>query len=219
MVNNAQKLKILTLIFLSIIFGEATAAGQVDIIGIIGLNGGGDTMVSLDDEDEGNEWDSISDVRAGSYLTLKLGMIYSPSIDSPKAQDIDFQKWEIQASLGWQVNNIDNRRIGNHYNIDEGSDSHTKFSNYPIDIIGFYKFHILRLGAGLSYHLNPGLESDELPPGLDGNFDNALGVIFEIDYLIRNLFLVGLTYEIVEYQNSSKTFSGNNLGAFVGIRF
>ncbi len=224
MINFTQKLNLLSLIFLSIFFANAEAAGQVDVIGVIGLNGGGDTLMTVKDdeadEEDNEKWNSeLLDIRAGSYLTLKLGMVYSPSNDSPKSQDIDFQKWEIQTTLGWEVNNIDNRRVGSNYNIDEGSTSHARFSSYPIDIIGFRKFHILRIGAGVSYHLNPKLEGNKLPVGLDGNFDNALGIIFEIDCLIRNLFLVGLTYEIVEYQSSSDTFSGNSLGAFAGIRF
>ncbi|MGD9212011.1 MAG: outer membrane beta-barrel protein [Desulfobacteraceae bacterium] len=192
------------IIFLVIIFSGSALAQERNIngaetfnkpfslIGTMGISFGGDEFPSDEEDDEGH-------ISAGEAFAWKLGVVLQPHMLPPQ--------WEIQVALGWKME-------GEYEDDTDGI-----FSRYPIDIMGYYKFNKLRCGAGLTYHLNPKYEGNNVPSNVDGDFDNALGLILGLDYQIGNHFLVGTNYEIIAYESATDTFNGNNLSISLGLRF
>lgn len=185
-----------------------TAAGEVDLLGTFGWSRGGDTLTNINAaalEEDDLSSDDAKAFRAGNGIAIKLGAVYSPSDE--------FNDWEVQITFGWKRSKF-SEDDANYSNFDD-----LEFSRFPLDIMGFYRFHILRFGAGLTYHINPVLGGDGLASQVDGNFDNSLGVILGVDIMIRNLFIVGLNYEIIDYRSSTEQVDANNFGLYAGIRF
>ena len=170
---------------------------RFSLVGTLGINLGGDELPTDEDEKESDE----NDINAGDAFGFKLGVIVQPLAQYPK--------WEIQTTIGWKGEG--------KFNTDDNDDGH--FSRYPLDLMAFYKFNKLRCGAGLTYHINPKLEGDNLPSDVDGGFDNALGFVMGVDYLIANHFLIGANYEVIDYESDTEEANGNTLGVFVGFRF
>jgi len=169
---------------------------RFSFVGTLGLYLGGDVLTTDEDAKKSDE----NNIRAGDALGVKLGIIVQPFVQYPD--------WEIQTTIGWKGGGIVS-----------DDDDYKQFSRYPLDVMAFYKFSKLRCGAGLTYHFNPKLEGDNLPSDVDGDFDNALGFVLGIDYLIANHFLVGANYEIIDYESDTEKADGNSLGVFIGFRF
>lgn len=183
--------------------GVGSTHKRLSFVGMYGVNFGGDKFMTVKVEDVSvgdEEKDFEYDIRAGEGFVFKAGLAFEPFIQYPN--------WEIQTTIGWKARDVLNE--ASH----KGS-----FSRYPLDVMGFYKFSKLRCGGGLTYHLNPKLTGDDVPEGIDGNFENALGIILELDYTFFNHLLTGVTYEFIEYESDTDKFEGNNVGAFIGFRF
>jgi hypothetical protein len=175
-------------------------AKRVSFVGTLGLNLGGDELPTDEDANEREE----NDMKAGDGLSFKLGVIVQPFVQYPD--------WEIQTTIGW-------KEVGEFNTDDDDDGDFSTFSRYPLDLMAFYKINKLRCGAGLTYHINPKLEGDKLPSDVDGDFDNALGFVMGVDYLIGNHFLVGANYEIIDYESDTEEANGNNMGVSIGFRF
>ena len=62
----------------------------------------------------------------------------------------------------------------------------------------FYRFPKLRLGGGVTYHLNPDLSGSGVISGLDVSFNNALGTLLQADYRITDKMNLGARYTTLD---------------------
>ena len=102
-----------------------------------------------------------------------------------------------------------------------GSNGEVDWRRYPLEALWFYRFEKVRLGGGLTYHLNPKLDGSGVVGGIDTKFDDALGVVLQGDWRVNEGLTLGLRYTSIEYQVSGSSFKAkaNGLGVTIGYRF
>jgi hypothetical protein len=140
-------------------------------------------------------------IHAGEMLGVAGGGVYSPS---PFTQP----GLETELTLGWKFDSI----TGKNGSID--------WDRYPLEVLEFYRVSTWRFGGGLTYHMNPTLTSDGVAANIGTvSFDDALGVVGEIDYLTDTGLLIGGRLTMIDYKARNQTVSGNSIGVNVGYRF
>lgn len=181
------------------------AAGAVEVTGIakLGFDFGGDTMATA----TYTSGYSV-DIRANEGALLAAGV----SIAN------DDRNFSLDATVGWKGASID------------ASNQSIEFTRYPVDVLAFYsvpmgsdKFR-LRIGAGITYVMNPRFSASGSFVNFTDNFENALGFAGQIDAVIklRNSSLnAGLRLTDVEYQSShtNTPVDGSGGGLFVSWLF
>ncbi len=104
------------------------------------------------------------------------------------------------------------------------SNGDISFTRYPIDVLFLYNVGDWKLGGGITYHLNPKYEENGVGTGLRAEFDDALGLLLEID---RNLGIIylGARVTFIDYESipsatvRKATFNGDSFGIVAGMRF
>lgn len=91
------------------------------------------------------------------------------------------------------------------------------WSRLPIDGLVFYRFPSVRLGGGLTYHLNPQLDGSGAAGGLNVDFKNAFGFIVQADWRITDKLNLGLRYTLLEYETSVGGITADSNG--IGLVF
>ena len=117
---------------------------------------------------------------------------------------------EIELSISYKVGSVN------------GSNGDVELRRFPIEALWFYRLEKVRLGGGLTYHLNPELDGSGVVGGaLDAKFDDALGLVLQGDYRFGDKLTVGLRYTDVQYKVSgtSAKAKANGLGVTFGYRF
>ncbi|MDH3891803.1 MAG: hypothetical protein OEV49_12025 [candidate division Zixibacteria bacterium] len=110
----------------------------------------------------------------------------------------------LQLTLGWLVDRTA-----------DVDDLDSKFSRHPLEGSLFYQRDKLRLGAGLTYHMNPTFDEDF--DNLTFEFDNALGYFGEIGYVWNQSFCVSGRITKIEYGfgDSPVKIDGESLGLYL----
>lgn len=140
-------------------------------------------------------------IHAGELLGVAAGGVYSAT---PFTQS----GLETEVTLGWKFDTI------------SGKNGSIDWDRYPIEALEFYRVSPWRFGGGLAYHLNPTLTSDGVAANIGTvSFDNALGVVGEIDYLTDTGLMIGGRITMIEYKARNQTMSGNSIGVSAGYRF
>lgn len=94
------------------------------------------------------------------------------------------------------------------------------FYRYPLEALLMYKAaEKVYLGGGLSYHLNPKISADGIATGSNIDFDNALGFVIEMDYVLSNGGYLGIKFTSIDYEAFGQSASGNSIGGLLGFRF
>lgn len=185
---------------------EAENDFQIKWFAGLGLTQGGDELAEAEVYYY-DDWHD-EDIRAGELVTITAGaVIYLP-----------MPSLSIQASIGYHAD-----EIGSY-------DDDIKFDRYPLELIPFYNFNNHRLGAGLSYHISPELDLDDLGgPGVD--FDDALGWLIEYDYSFsgwkKSGVVLGLRYLWIDYDvdeiagisTSGMDVEGDHVGIHINYIF
>lgn len=155
-----------------------------------GFTFGGDELVRL--EYEGGDSDKI---KAGNLIYFGAG-VASRVGESPVM---------IQATINY------------HFDISLAENGDATFSRIPLEVIAFYTQEKFRFGAGLSYHLSPTLDIETDFSSSKAKFDDALGYVFQVDYMIDPKFAIGARTLVIDYeiQKFNTSFDGNYIG-FVG---
>ena len=72
------------------------------------------------------------------------------------------------------------------------------WSRFPLEGLVFYRFPKVRLGGGVTYHLNPDLSGSDVISGLNANFNNAFGTLLQADYRITDKMNLGARYTTLD---------------------
>ena len=99
-----------------------------------------------------------------------------------------------------------------------GSNGDIDWTRIPLEALVFYRFAKVRVGGGLTYHINPELEGSGVVGGLDVDFKDALGAVLQVDWRITNTIALGGRYTILEY-DAKGAFSGSAKSNGLGITF
>jgi hypothetical protein len=119
----------------------------------------------------------------------------------------DSKDVEAEISLSYKVDTIN------------ASNGTVTWSRWPIDALLFYRLPSMRLGGGLTYHLNPELTGSGVVGNVFDKFDNALGFILQADYSISERRHIGLRYTGIEYKLNSPGLQGTAKSNGLGLVF
>lgn len=163
----------------------------------VGLASGGEKIFEGDLYYEDGDSERV-DVKAGDGYSLGLGLIM-PLSASGKA--------EIQVAGGWKEKRI------------SAENGDVTFNRIPIDVMVLARFKRMRIGGGITYHLNPKMAGDGFVGEVDVEFDNALGYLLEADYVFAKRWILGLRGTLLEYEKESVAINGNSTEIVLGVWF
>lgn len=164
-------------------------------MGKLGYEFGGDTMVEVLFTD-----DSTRSIRANEGLFFGGGA----SIVS------DAKTMEIELTLAYKFQLI------------SASNGDVTWSRWPVEALAFYRLPQVRLGGGLTYHLNPKVSSSGDIGGLNLKFENALGVVLQGDYRLNDRANLGLRFTSLQYtvkSGGAGTAKSNGIGVSLSASF
>jgi len=159
-----------------------------------GIDFGGDTLVTV--VFVGGETDTIK-ANEGVYAAGGVSILN------------EARNMEVEISIGYKFDTI------------TASNGEVDWTLMPVDALVFYRLPQWRLGGGLTYHLNPELDGSGVVGGLNLKFDDALGVVLQADYLIRQNMAVGARYTNVKYEpkGGGASAKSGGIGATFSYRF
>jgi Outer membrane protein beta-barrel domain len=191
---NAKTLKRAACAGAVLLSGTVAQAADVRPFVRAGIDGGGDTLVTV--VFVGGDTESIK-ANEGVYGAGGV------SIRS------DGSDLEVELSLGYKFDRV------------SASNGNVDWEMWPLDALVFYRFPKFRLGGGLTYHINPRLNGSGVAGGLNLDFDNAFGVVLQGEYLITPNMAVGARYTDVKYEvkGGGASAKSGGLGAVFTYRF
>ena len=128
----------------------------------------------------------------------------------------------LSAGLGFEVSkDIESRfMVGLKFDSIDAENGSVDFFRYPLEALLMYKAsEEILIGGGLSYHLNPSISGDGFAAGADVDFDNALGFVLELDYLLSNGGYLGVKLTSIDYEVADVSVSGSSIGGILGFHF
>lgn len=142
-----------------------------------GLEGGGDSLVAFQTSNGGDS------LKAGEGLSLGGG--------------VSFVYWdnnvlETEVTINWKYNGI------------EATNGDLDFTRYPLELLEFYRFQHVRVGGGLTYHLNPSLEGGGVTSNVNVDYKDALGFIVQADWRITDTLNLGARFTALEYERADR---------------
>lgn len=178
------------------LFAVTTTAGASGLVLEGGLHFGGDELVSATYTDG-----SSASIDAGALFSFGIGVGFdlSPNVES-------------RVTIGIKVDEI------------TASNGDISFTRYPIDVLLLLNTGDWKLGGGLTYHLNPKLDGGGVVSGLRAEFDDALGLLLEIDRNLGNFYIGGritfINYDSIASTGVRRTtINGDSFGIVAGMQF
>jgi hypothetical protein len=187
-------MKILALLAAAAAFGAAHAADVRPLIKA-GIDVGGDTIVTARFTNGDTKEIKAND---GIYFGGGAAIIN------------DAKDWEYHVTLAYKLALID------------ASNGDIDWTRFPLEALAFYRFPRVRVGGGLTYHINPRLEGSGVVGGLDVKFKNALGAVLQADWRITEKIALGGRFTILEYDPKGSAVgkaSANGVGLSFSMNF
>lgn len=107
------------------------------------------------------------------------------------------------------------------YKFDEivASNGEIAFDRMPLEAIVFYSLPSVRIGGGVTYHLNPKLEGSGVLAGR-ADFKDAFGFLLQADWRLAEKVNLGVRYTILDYEieSTGAKFDSNGLGVVFSVR-
>lgn len=134
-----------------------------------------------------------------------------------------------QFSIGFFVKPFENRGFESQFTMGiseykvKASNGTVTWSRYTVDLIQFYRFIDLRIGAGVTYHHNPVIKGTGIANSIDCSFDDSIGLILELDWFLGLWeafeIIAGLKFTDIDYRINNQKFSGNSVLVSFGFYF
>lgn len=160
-----------------------------------GLHFGGDELASV--QFVGGPTESID---AGGLISGSIGLI----------SDIN-DTVELRTSIGIKFDLITAENLD------------MNFTRFPLTAMLFSIGEKVSFGLGATYHLNPTLDISGSLGSTDAEFDDAFGLVAEIDFKLGERGYIGLKATFIDYELNtafgSSEVSGNSTGIVIGSRF
>lgn len=183
-------------IFTALLLGSLSltqAAGIKPIIQLA-IDSGGDELVTIE-----HDYSSDVHIDAGDGFSIEAGMALEIA-----------PNFENQLLIGYKFKDDD------AYNGDISWDS------IPLTALGFFKVQNWKFGGGLTYHISPELDGRFDNDEINYEFENALGLVAQVQYEAFNAFAIGIRATFIEYERKhdhTQTASGNSLGIVGTFKF
>lgn len=105
--------------------------------------------------------------------------------------------------------------------LQEADNGGADFTRFPLEAMLFHTSDRFRVGGGLSYHLNPTLNTDGILSSFQTDFEDSLGAVFQMDWYFAENVTVGLRYTSIDYtvDGVPGELDGSSFGLTVGARF
>jgi hypothetical protein len=165
----------------------------------IGYEAGGDELV-------------IATFTSGSTENVKAGTGVLGGIGVSLLNEA--KSFEIETTIGVKADFI-NAKNGD-----------VTWVRYPVDLLAFYRFWKLRVGGGITYHLNPKVTSSGAAAGVNQSYDAALGYVVQADFLFSGAeeskgAYLGVRFTGMDYdlKGGGYTAKANSVGVQFGYRF
>jgi hypothetical protein len=167
----------------------------------VGYDFGGKTLATVEEFDYYNGYET-SKIRAGQGLSFEAGV----SVENNQ------KNLELQFLVGYK------------FDRESSSNGSVTWDRIPFTALAMVKKNKWKLGGGITYHLNPELSGSFTGYDNNGNYfndsvndeyDNAIGGIIQVQYMISEATSVGLKGTFIEYKlknSPSVIASGNSIG-------
>ncbi len=157
-----------------------------------GYGFGGETLAETDNNEE---------------LETASGLLFGGFVQIPLTQN-NVQPVFAKLGLSYMRDSID------------AEDGDASFDKFPIDALVMTQINNVKVGAGLTYHLNPTYKIDASGFNEEFEFDNALGFIVEGDLTLPNSNVeFGLRYTHIDYEINGFEVDGNGFALTMGSTF
>jgi hypothetical protein len=198
-----KRVSLLTLLTL----GSLSASDTLKPIIEIGYDFGGTKLATIIHEDYYGE--STYEIRAGEGLSFEAGAV----VESDKSN------MELQLLIGYKLDT------------DSATNGDVTWDVVPFTALAMFKSNRWKFGGGVTYHLNPELDSSLPIYDSENNFvsnggkdkyDNAFGGVIKMQYNVTPSFDIGLRGTLIEYKlkdDSSITARGNSIGLTLSYTF
>jgi TPR repeat protein len=161
-----------------------------------GLQFGGEPLVEIQRRDG-----QTSQLQAGDALNISLGALLEPYRGKTHAL-------QFQATGGY------------NYAGAKARNGSAELTHWPSELLAFYyhRPYRLRIGGGPQYQLTTSLTGTGVIPRRIA-FDNALGGVFQAEWLPKTWLSVYARYTLIGYTpaGSSESISGNAFGLGMGL--
>jgi len=187
------------------LFSAQCYALDVKLLGAIGWDDAGGDRISLPNADSAS---------ASRGLTSKIGL---------EVWNNESKTFATQFYLGNKSSHTIVEEIGRGLpNMFIGR--YARFTRETIEIVEQYQFSDqYRLGAGITYHLNPRLECVERE--VDAcksistiHLNDAWGGLIQFSGVWNDTVEAGIRYTFIDYKNDGQRYDGSSWGLFAGFR-
>lgn len=174
-----------------------TTVSAADFVLEGGLHFGGDRMAEVI-----FTTGSSDEIKAGELISFSLGAAFDLSTAVQSRLTFGIKIDEISATNGY-----------------------ISFARYPLDLVFLYRVDRWGFGGGLTYHFNPSLDGSVIAADFKADFENALGLLGEIDWYFSQGGYLGLLYTVIDYKSvptattNAATVNGDSIGIILGGRF
>lgn len=194
------------------LFNAQCYARDMKFLGAVGWDAAGGNQIPLTSNDS---------VSASRGLTLKIGL---------EMPNNEAKTFVTQFFLGYKTSHGVFEELGESFSdflasaFGLSDHRYAQFKRYPIEVIEQYQFpERFRVGAGITYYLNPTVVCVETQSGgcssiSSIDFNNALGVLIQFSYAWKTVEL-GVRYTFIDYKNAGQRYDGSEAGLFVGFGF
>lgn len=160
-------------------------------------------------------------------LTGQIGYAFGGEDLIEVSGESDFQAGDgVEASLGVLVDLAPQTSLelsaGVKVNDEDYDNGDGNFTRFPLTATLFIEpVPELRLGAGLTYHVNPEFDGRVGFSTVNTEFDDAAGFVLQADWQFSPQVYAGLRYTGIEYEGDSVNgeIDGSALGFHVGFNF
>lgn len=164
-----------------------------DLVAEAGLHFGGDTMVTVNNEDG-----SSDSLKAGEELSVAAGVAFQLSDSIAAVVSFGMKKEVVYPDDGAII-----------------------FTRYPLNALLLYKADKWRMGGGLTYHMNPVYKVDTETRQETMEFSNASGLLLDVRYFVFEEVYIASRYTWVEYEvkndPTGRRYDGSSIGILVGV--
>jgi len=192
--------KPLYFVLLSLTFLKSAQAA--DWVMDIAYAWGGNRLITVEDryynDYYNDEYSHSESVRAGSGFSGSVGKMLS--IDDEIG---------LQLNAGYKVDGL------------VRSEENATFDRWTFDALAWAFVDDIRLGIGATYEVNPELDLTDLHEGIE-QFDDAEGLIGQIDVALGSHLMFGLRYTAIEYESldfPGEVLNGDNVSMRMTIWF
>lgn len=164
-----------------------------DLVAEAGLHFGGDTMVTVHNEDG-----SSDSLKAGEELSLATGVAFQLSESIETIVTFGMKKEVVYPDDGAII-----------------------FTRYPLNALLLYKSDKWRMSGGLTYHLNPVYKVNTETQQEVVEFSNAPGLLLDVRYFVFEKVYIASRYTWIEYKvendPTGRRYDGSSIGILVGV--